>query len=36
MSPLPPTNRLLPGSSEPPMSAIEMAPVGDSVSFRQV
>jgi len=36
MSPLTPSNRLLPGSAEPPMHPIEMSAPGDSVSFRQV
>ena len=36
MSPLTPSQRLLPGHAEPPMRPIETADAGDSVSFRQV
>src|SRR6476469_11019541 len=36
MPPLTPSNRLLPGSAEPPMHPIETSASGDSVSFRQV
>ena len=36
MSPLPPSHRLLHGNAEPLMRAVEAAPTGDSVSFRQV
>lgn len=31
-----PNNRLLPGSTEPPLRPVETAPTGDTISFRQV
>jgi tyrosine-protein kinase Etk/Wzc len=36
MSQLPPSYRALPGSTEPPLRPIEVAPAGDSVTFRQM
>ncbi|MEP6688395.1 MAG: polysaccharide biosynthesis tyrosine autokinase [Gemmatimonadales bacterium] len=36
MSQIPPPYRALPGSTEPPFRPIEVAPAGDSVTFRQM
>src|SRR6185295_18494540 len=36
MSQSPPPYRALPGSTEPPFRPIEVAPAGDSVTFRQM